>query len=131
MSLVNLYNIPLSAKETIKTDLSPDTIGFRILCPTQWTVRNKTFKSILDNYNIILELWEDILNNNPDSETRARVNGVASQIHQSFNHFFGACLLHSVLRHTDNLSKIMQHTRMSACEAQSITKMTVAIYTTG
>lgn len=110
--------------ETIKADISPDSVGFRVLCPTRWTVRNETFKSILDNYEVILQLWDDILDDNPDSETRARVNGVASQM-QSFNYFFGACLLRSVLRHTDNLSKTLQHTRMSACEAQSITKMTV------
>ena len=68
-----------------------------------------------------MQLWDDILDDSPDFETRARVNGVATQM-QCFDYFFGAYL---VLRHTDNLSKTMQHTRMSACEAQSITKMTV------
>ena len=66
-------------------------------------MQNETFKSILDNYEVILQLWEDILDDNPDSERRACVNGVASQM-QSFNYFFGAYLF-SVLRHTDNLSK--------------------------
>ena len=39
----------------IKSDISPDTMGFRILCPTRWTVRNETFRSIHDNYEVILE----------------------------------------------------------------------------
>lgn len=71
-----------------------------------------------------MQLWDDILDDNPDSEIGAHVNGVATQM-RCFDYFFGAYLLRNVLRHTDNLSKTMQHTKMSACEAQSITKMTV------
>ena len=41
-------------------------------------MRIKTFKSMLDNYEVILQLWDDILDDNPDSETRARVNGYKS-----------------------------------------------------
>ncbi len=109
MRLVNLLQYSPKHRALLYTIYSmPDTVDS--------TQRN--FQSILDNYNTILELWKDILNNNPDSETRAFVNWVASKM-QSFNYFFGACLLHSVLWHTDNLSKTMQHTRMSACEAQS------------
>lgn len=33
--------------QSIKADMSPDTIGFRVLCPTRWTVRNETFNSIM------------------------------------------------------------------------------------
>ncbi len=40
----------------IKAEVSPDTVGFRILCPTRWTVRNETFRSILDNYEALVEL---------------------------------------------------------------------------
>ena len=61
--------------KVLKAEISPDTVGFRILCPTRWTVRNETFNSILDNYAVLLELWEVILNDKPESEIRARVNG--------------------------------------------------------
>ena len=44
---------------------------------------------------------------------------------QTFEYFFGTCLVHSILRHTDNLSKTMQHAKMSAAEAQHLTAMTV------
>ena len=64
----------------IKAKISPNCVGFRVLCPTQWTVRNETFQGILDNYSALLELWETILNDKPDSETRARVNGIDSQM---------------------------------------------------
>lgn len=107
--------------QSIKADMSPDTMGFRVLCPTLWTVRNETFNSIIKNYEIMLELWDTILTESPDSETRARVNGVASQM-KTFDYFFGACLLHSILRHSDNLSKTMQHTKMSTSEGQGLAK---------
>ena len=111
--------------QKIRTDLSPETVGFRILCPTRWTVRNETFRGILENYDAILELWDTILSNRPDSETRARINGVASQM-KTFDYFFGASLLRLILRHTDNLSKTLQHTKMSASEGRSIARKTVA-----
>lgn len=38
----------------IKGDISPNTVGFRVLCPTRWTVRNEIFRSILHNYNVLL-----------------------------------------------------------------------------
>ena len=33
-----------------------DSPGIRILCPTRWTVRAEALKSILDNFNVLLEL---------------------------------------------------------------------------
>ena len=33
----------------LKKQLSPDSPGFRVLCPTRWTVRAKSLKSILNN----------------------------------------------------------------------------------
>ena len=45
---------------------------------------------------------------------------------KTFNFFFGAYLLHTVLRHADNLSKTLQHTKLSAAEGQHLAKMTVA-----
>jgi len=100
-----------------------DTVGFRVLCPTRWTVRNETFRSILDNYSALMELWEAILNDKPDSETRARVNGIDSQM-KKFDFYFGVCLLHKILSHTDNLSKTLQHTTFSAAEGQHVVSLT-------
>ena len=54
----------------------------------------------------------------------ARINGVASQM-KTFYLFFGACLLLLVFQHTDNLSKTLQHTKLSAAEGQTAAGMTV------
>ena len=64
----------------IQVNMCDETAGFRILCPTRWTVRNETFVSIIDNYTVLLELWSEILDENIESEVRARVNGVLSQM---------------------------------------------------
>ena len=113
----------LAMFQQLKADLSCATIGFRILCPRQWTVCRETFRGILENYDMLLELWDAVLNDSPDSETRARINGVASQM-KTFNFFLGACLLLLVFEHTDNLSKTLQHTKMSAAEGQTVAGMT-------
>jgi len=63
-----------------------------------------------------MELWEAILNDKPDSETRARVNGIDSQM-KKFNFYF-------ILSHADNLSKTLQHTTFSAAEGQHAVRLT-------
>ena len=83
----------------------------------------KHFKaSCMDNYSALLELWETILNDKPDSETRARVNGIDSQMKmKTFNFYFGASHL---LSHIDNLSKTLKQMRLNAAEGQNLVRMT-------
>ena len=111
----------MTAFRDIKAEVS---VGFRVLCPTRWTVRNETFRSVIDNYNALMELWENILSDRIDSETRARVNGVSSQM-SHFEFFLGVHLLLVILRHTDHLSKTLQSTKMSASEGQRLANLTV------
>ncbi len=54
--------ISLSPKQAaqfhkLKAELSPIGAGFRVLCPTRWTVRAASLKSILDNYIVLQELF--------------------------------------------------------------------------
>ena len=51
------------------------------------------------------------------------MNGIDSQM-KTFHCYFGASLLHNVLSHTDNLSKTLQHTRLSAAEGHHLVWMT-------
>ena len=59
-----------------------------------------------------------------DSETIARINGVASQM-SKFNFLFGGVLGEMILRHTDNLSKTLQNKDFSASEGQEIARLTI------
>ena len=108
----------------LKEEISPDTVGFRVLCPTRWTIRHETLSSIMSNYETFFAFWEEILEDRLDSETRARVHGLNSQM-RTFNFYFGLKLLHTVLMHADNLSRTLQSTKMSAAEGQHIARLTL------
>lgn len=112
--------------EELKKELAPETPGFRTLCPTRWTVRASSLKSVLDNYTVLQELWDDCREASvtTDTEMRARITGVESQM-RNFDFIFGIQLGHLVMRHTDNLSKTLQHMNMSAAEGQAVAQMTL------
>ena len=48
--------------DTLKSQLAPDSPGIRILCPTRWTVRADSLASILSNYVVLQELWDEWAN---------------------------------------------------------------------
>ncbi len=66
--------------EKLKSELAPDTPGVRVLCPTRWTAREDSLKSILDNFEVLQELWEEAIDLVKDTEMKARINGVATQM---------------------------------------------------
>ena len=104
--------------------MAPDTPGIRVLCPTWWTVRAEALQSILENYQVLLELWIESVDIVKDAGMKAHIRGVESQM-KSFNYFYGVTLEDLTLRHTDNLSRTLQKTDISAAEGQEVTAMTV------
>ena len=40
---------------------APETPGFRVLCPTRWTVREASLQSVIDNWILLQELWDEKL----------------------------------------------------------------------
>ena len=103
--------------------MSPDTPGFRTLCPTRWTVRAAYLESVIANYVVLQSLWEECYEGTKDSEIRARVTGVEAKM-INFEFLFGVCLAHDILRHTDNLSIALQNKTISAAEGQKLAAMT-------
>ena len=103
----------------LKEELQPELPGMRVLCPTRWTVRADSLKSVLDNYVVLQELWEESERTTKDSDIIARVIGVASQM-RKFEFYFGIYLGEMILRHSDNLSKALQKKDLSAAEGQHI-----------
>ena len=110
--------------EKIKSELAPDTPGVRVLCPTRWTVRAEALQSILNNYAVLQELWVESVDKVRDSEMKARLLGVASQM-KTFSYLFGIVLGDLILRHSDNLSRTLQKADISAAQGQEVTYMTV------
>ena len=103
----------------LKEELQPELPGMRVLCPTRWTVRADSLKSVLDNYIVLQELWEEAEKTTKDSDITARVIGVASQM-RNFEFFFGIYLGEMILRHSDNLSRTLQKKDLSAAEGQRV-----------
>ncbi len=55
----------------------------------------------MQNYTVLQELWDILLDQNLDSEVRARIIGVKAQM-ESFDYYFGLCVGELVLSHADN-----------------------------
>ena len=103
--------------QKLKTEMQEDSPGIRVLCPTRWTVRAQALQSIISNYEVLQELWQQSIDVTKDAEMRSRIHGVSVYM-KSFNFFFGLLLGQFILKDSDNLSKTLQTMAMSAAEAQ-------------
>ena len=112
-----------SVFQRFKDEIAPQDAGIRVLCPTRWTVKAEALKSIVDNFEVLQNLWEESLEYVKESEMRARI-GVSDRM-MKFDSFFGVMLGQTVLSHRDNLSRTLQKGDISASEGQDIAKMTV------
>ena len=115
-----------SVFQRLKDEIAPQDAGIRVMCPTQWTVKGEALKSIVDNFEVLQNLWEESLEYVKESEIRARIGGV-SDLMMKFDFFFGVMLGQTVLSRSarDNLSRTLQKGDISASEGQDIAKMTV------
>ena len=95
--------------------------GILGLCPTRWTVRARCFQRILDNYAALLQEWtsdEKLQSNKP-----GRIIGCQAQMN-TFDFFFGLNLGQRLFSHTDNLSRTLQQTKMSALSGKRVAYLT-------
>ncbi len=83
----------------IKEEVGSDSPSIRTLCPTRWTVHANSLSSVLANYEHIQTLWEEALSATTDTEMKAWIRGVSSQM-TTFKFFFGLVLSELILRHT-------------------------------
>lgn len=113
-----------SLKENLPAGSTP---GIRVLCPTRWTVRADSLLSISRNYETLQNTWEEAIAVSKDSESKARIHGVSSQM-KTFDYLYGNTLGELVLRHSDNLSRTLQSKSLSAAEGQQAAKMTVKTF---
>ena len=98
--------------------------GVRVLCPTRWTVNAASLASIIDNYSVLQSTWEEAVDAVRDTESKARINGVAAQM-EKFDFLFGASVGEMILRHSDNLSQTLQKKTTSAAEGQQVARMVI------
>lgn len=116
-----------AAFDRIKSSADDDSlVGIRTFCHTRWTVRGDAIESILVNYNTLATLWEECLQSptHLDPDVKARIIGVQCQM-SKFNLLFGLKLCERVLKTTDNLSRTLQKSALSATEAHHIASLTI------
>ena len=94
------------------------------LCVTRWTVRANYLKKIFDNYEPLLKLWRESLEEKLYAETNSRIIGCKKQM-ESFKFYFGFQLDHKLYAYIDNLSKTLQQEKMSAIKGKSLADLTV------
>ena len=114
-----------AAFDRIKAEDDNDLISrvaIRSFCPTRWTVRDASIASILESYNILKRLWDECLEESLVPEVKGRIIGMKAQM-SNFKLLFGLHLSERMI--TDNLSKTLQTSSMSAAEAQAIAAKTV------
>ena len=108
----------------MKTTIAPDSARFQTLCPARWTVRAACLESVLENWDVLRELWSQSLEIKLDPEVKPRITGVSYQM-ETFDFYFGVQLGNLVLRHSDNLSKTIQKTTLSAGDCQSLASLSI------
>ena len=108
----------------LNKEIGNDAPGVRALCFTRWTVRAESLASIVANYDSINCLWEIAFCATSDTEMKARIQGVRSQM-QSFKYLFCLLLSEMILRHTDKLSQTLQRPKLSSVEGHEIAMLTV------
>ena len=110
-------------KEIIAEDMSTEFANktIRNFSQTRWTVRAKSLQSIFIFYKKLKNLWDWCLSEYGEPDIKARVIGIKTQM-KSFNFIFGIRLGHLVLSHSDNLSVTLQTRKMSAAEAQKLSR---------
>ena len=77
-------------------------------CPTRWTVKGESLQSVVDNYAVFQDLWEEVKSITADSDAWARIGGVEAHVGK-FELLFGVVLGACALKHTNNLSKHCNH----------------------
>ena len=103
----------------IRSSMKNEFNGVQTLCPTRWTVCGDTLASILNNFEELMKLWDWSLNETKDSEMIARIQGVKT-IMSKFEFLFSCSLGERLLKQTDNLSKALQNSTISAAQGQAL-----------
>ena len=110
--------------EYIESEDSQPLKKLKKLSTTRWTVRAECFKRIINNYQSLLDLWSVCLKEKLDQETKARIAGCKTQM-ESFYFYFGVNLGYKLYSMTDNLSKSLQSTKMSALKGKTSANLVI------
>ena len=110
----------------LKSELASETMGIRPLCPTRWTVRAESLRSIIVNYSLIHSVLEEITEEyRGNSEVTSTTRGIMATM-EKFSFIFGLVVGERFFSMTDTLSKAMQKKTMSAIEGKRLAAVTLS-----
>jgi hypothetical protein len=103
--------------EAMKEDMpcQSNTTSLRPLCPTRWVVRVKSIKSVLDNYEPLLQALQQV--GLTSDETGAKASGFVKQL-QSFDRFFALHVSLAVLEPAESCNCKLQSIKTSVADAK-------------
>ena len=64
----------------LKVDLAPKFPGLRMLCPTRWTVCGGSLQNVIENWNVLQELWDECLETKLEPDIKGRIIGAKHQM---------------------------------------------------
>ena len=100
-------------------------MGIRPLCPTRWTVRTESLRSVILNYSVIHSVLEEIIEKyRGNSEATSQARGIMVTMEKFF--LFGVVIGEKLFSITDILSKALQRKTMCAMEAKRFAAVTLA-----
>ena len=91
--------------------------GIRPFCPTRWTFLGNSIGSVVENYQVSQELWEECLDTRLEPDIKGQIIGLNTQM-SKYSLLFGLKLCERILKITDNLSMTLQTESLSAAEAE-------------
>ena len=108
----------------IKHQLAPCNPGIEPPCPTRWTVGAKSLRSVITNYDVIMLVLEEIMEEYKGNfEVCCQARGVLTTM-ETFQFLFGV-ISEEVFSITNKLSKALQRKGLSAIAAKKFSSITI------
>ena len=122
-SLVRASPKHLALFYQLKNDLSYNTPGLKLLCPTRWTVHTAALDAIIKNYEVICSELEQVSKDSCGEPSR-ETSGLLALM-EKFSTHYGLKLSFLVFSATEKLSKSLQSSSITAQEAYAAVKVAV------
>ena len=89
------------------------------MCSTRWTVCGGSLQSVIGNWNVLQELWDECLETKLEPDIKGCVIGVKHQM-GTLDYFYGVNLGGMLLKQSDNLSRTIQTSHMPVADCQLV-----------
>ena len=119
-----IRNSPKAAEElkTVAQDMDVKSSSIRPLCPTRWTCRAASIRSVIMNYSSIMSALENVSASGNNDHTR-RASGMLALM-ERFSTLIGLKFAAEVFGITEELSRLLQSPKISAHDTFKAARLT-------